>query len=50
MKKLRITILTTVLLAGATVTPLPTRDTMPATTFASQGDCHWVNGIWICDP
>ena len=54
MKAIRISLLTMVLLVGATSSPVPTVDNSlqdAATTGqVADGPCYLINGIWVCDP
>lgn len=55
MKAVRISLLTMVLLVGATSRPMaPLADTSSrdAATITRTGDgpCYWLNGVWVCEP
>jgi hypothetical protein len=54
MKAVRISLLTMVLLVGATSHSVPTANNMlPAdaqVVTAGPGDCYLINGIWVCEP
>ena len=55
MKAVRISLLTMVLLAGATPGSVPTADnTLQGDTHAiakaGDGPCYWINGMWVCEP
>ena len=53
MKAVRASLLTMLLLAGATSQPVPTTNLISheaTVTVPTAGPCYLVNGIWICDP
>jgi hypothetical protein len=54
MKAVRISLLTMVLMVGATSRPAPTVDnssTGDATAISqSAGPCYLINGMWFCEP
>ena len=53
MKAIRISVLTMVMLVGATSRSIPTHDkpadTETHTLAQTPGPCYLVNGIWICE-
>lgn len=54
MKTLRVSLLTVLLLAGATPGSLPVADrsaepTASTNAAAADGPCYLINGIWVCE-
>jgi hypothetical protein len=54
MKAVRISLLTIVLLAGATPGSVPVTDNAlqghtNVIAKAGDGPCYWINGMWVCE-